>query len=99
MVPESAESRRLFERAIRIGWLCVAASAVFLYLSRPGEFADAHGQEIRRAIYLMAARLSGIGSFAIGSLAIYNRRWTTGLILLILSMALPFVAFHWHGTF
>jgi hypothetical protein len=88
----------LLRRAIAAGWFCVAVSMVFLWLSRPIDHGAPRQDIVVWATYLMVARLAGIGSFAIGCVAIYNRRWNHGMTLLLLSVILPFLAFHWHGT-
>ena len=88
----------LLRRTIAAGWFCVAASIVFLWLSRPTAHGAPRQDIVMWATWLMLARLAGIGSFAIGCVAIYNRRWNHGMAMLLLSVALPFLAFHWHGT-
>lgn len=84
-------------RALLAGWACVALSAVFLWLSGPVT-GSAGSDGVLWAVYLMLARLFGIGSFAIGALAIFNHRWLTGILLLLLSVVLPVVAYTMHGT-
>lgn len=98
---ESTVSRQqaLVGRVIVAGWLLVALSAVFLYLSRPAPAGQPPRDVLWWAVALMAARLCGIGSFAIGCVAVYNQRWTHGVALLLLSVVLPAIAFHLHGTF
>jgi hypothetical protein len=93
----SAEIQALLDSAMRVGWLLLACSMVLLYLSS-GVISKEGGESVVPAFFLMGSRTCGIGSFLIGALAIFNRRWTTGLGLLFLSIALPLVAFHLHGT-
>jgi len=88
----------LVRRAIRAGWVCVALSALFLYLSGPTARAPAQDYGVLWATYLMLARLFGIGSFAIGTLAVFNQRWFVGISLLLLSVVLPVIAYRVHGT-
>ncbi len=89
----------LVARAIWCGWGCVALSALFLWLSGPMTGGpEAAGDGVLWAVYLMLARLFGIASFAIGGLAIFNHRWTVGVLLLLISVILPFVAYQLHGT-
>lgn len=85
-------------RAIWGGWACVALSALFLYLSGPTASAPAEDYGVLWAMYLMLARLFGIGSFAIGTLAVFNQRWLVGITLLLLSVVLPVIAYRLHGT-
>jgi hypothetical protein len=89
----------LLHRVIVAGWFCVGLSAVFLYLSRPSAAGEPPRDVLWWAVTLMAARLCGIGAFVVGCIAIYNQRWTHGVILLLLSVVLPAIAFHFHGTF
>ena len=90
--------RPLVRKVILAGWGCLAASALLLYLSLP--FASGRQTEnlVIGAICLMLARLAGIGAFVVGGVAIFNRRWFHGLALFSLSVLLPYLAFHFHGT-
>ena len=88
----------LVRRTIRAGWVCVVLSALFLYLSKAVEPGQEGSSEVLWAVYLMMARMCGIASFAIGGIAIYNHRWTEGVMMLLLSVVLPVIAFFVHGT-
>ena len=78
------------------GWACLALSALFLYLSGP--ISSAQGNEVKWAVYLMLARLFGMFAFAIGGVAIFNHRWTEGILLCLIAVVLPFFSLHMHGT-
>ena len=100
-VPESpvpsVDTERLVRRTVIAGRWCVVCSALFLYLSKAVDSETALGNSMW-AILLMAARMCGLGSFAIGGVAIYNGRWTEGVLLMLLSFILPVIAFVVHGT-
>ena len=96
---EAGRIAALVHRVIVAGWVSVGLSAVFLYLSRPSPAGEPPRDVLWWAVTLMAARLCGIGGFAVGCVAIYNKRWTHGIILLLLSVVLPAIAVHVHGTF
>lgn len=86
------------DRVIRAGWVCVALSAIFLWLSGPMTRSTDGTDAVLWALYLMAARMFGICSFAIGGVAIYNQRWGMGIALFLVSVLLPFLAYTMHGT-
>ncbi|ANM31262.1 hypothetical protein ABI59_19325 [Acidobacteria bacterium Mor1] len=90
------EKHPLVTRVIRIGWVCVAVSALFLYLS--GSLPAEGGDVMQWALLLMVARLFGLASFTIGAVAIYNRRFGEGIALFGVSIALPVLSFLLHGT-
>jgi len=99
---EASETGRiatLIHRVIAAGWVCAGLSAVFLYLSRPSPAGEPPRDVLWWAVTLMAARICGIGAFATGCVAIYNERWTHGILLLLLAVVLPAIALHVHGTF
>ena len=79
-------------RLFLAGWGCAVLSAVFLALS------FAAGANMWMAIWLTIARIFGIGGFVIGLIAIFNRRWTVGCLLLLISVGLPFASLIYHGT-
>jgi hypothetical protein len=89
----------LVRRLIWCGWGCAALSALFLWLSGPFSSAGDEGGVVVWAFYLMAARLAGIGAFAIGGVAIYNHRWTEGILLCLIAVLLPILSLYMHGTF
>jgi hypothetical protein len=93
LVPSPAEST-----LATAGRASIALSALFLYLSGPIALAKADGSEVMWAIYLMSARLFGICAFAIGGVAIFNHRWTEGILLCLLAVTLPFLSLYMHGT-
>jgi cation transport regulator ChaC len=88
----------LLRKVFAAGWGCVALSAVFLYLSHPIGAGGSQENLLLWATWLMFARLFGIGSFAVGCVAIYNQRWNQGIALLLLSVVLPVISFLLHGT-
>ena len=96
---ETGRIATLIHRLIAAGWASAGLSAVFLYLSRPSPVGEPARDVLWWAVTLMAARLCGIGAFAVGCVAIYNKRWAHGIILLLLSVVLPAIALHVHGTF
>lgn len=101
-IEESPEERLAREKRVGWiiigGWLLLALSGVFLYLSTEALLADQEGSQMKTLTYLTISRLAGIGSFVIGVVAIFNQRWTPGGLLLIGSVILPFVALFVHGT-
>lgn len=94
----SGEQGLRIRKALRAGWASVFLSAVFLYLSHPIGSGGSQENLLLWATWLMAARLFGIASFAIGCVAIYNQRWTQGIVLLLLSVVLPVVSILLHGS-
>ena len=94
---ELTRSQVLVKRMIFLGWSCLFLSAVFLYLSKQVGVEE-DSANIPWALLLMSARLCGLTSFAIGGLAIYNGKWTTGVLMLLFSVVLPVVAFVVHGA-
>ena len=102
-LPESAEDESakalsaLIHRIILFGWVSLALSVAFLFLS--GDILEeAGGESVWPAIWLMISRTCGIGAFLVGAFALFNRRWTTGVCLFFLSIFLPIIAYHLHGT-
>ena len=90
------EAHPIVTRVIRIGWVCVLLSALFLYFS--GSI-PADGDDLMQwAMLLMVARLFGLASFVIGAVAIYNHRLGEGISLFGISVALPVLSFLVHGT-
>lgn len=85
----------LVRRLIWGGRMSIVLSALFLYLSGP---ITGDGNEVMWAVYLMLARLFGIFAFAVGGVAIFNRRWTEGILLCLAAVALPFLSLYMHGT-
>ena len=77
-------------RVLAAGWACIALSAAFLFLSRPIGPGRGGGEILWWATLLMLARLFGMASFAIGCVAIDNRRWHQGMAMIL--------SFYWHGT-
>lgn len=99
MIGAESRAATLVRRLIWSGWACIALSALFLYMSGPIASARGNDAEVLWAVYLMLARLFGICAFAIGGVAIFNHRWTEGILLCLLAVALPFLSLHMHGTF
>ncbi len=93
----SEDFSSFLSRAIIVGWVCALLSTFFLFLSIRF-FAGAESSNWW-AIAMMTARLFGVVSFFIGAVAIFNKRWTSGVLLFLLSIGLPIVAFHFHGSF
>ncbi len=94
----AARAQVLVRRILRIGWVCVALAALFLYLSQAIDHTAGGSAHLAWASTLMFARLCGLISFAIGGIALYNHRWTEGVLLQLLSIVLPVVSFLVHGT-
>lgn len=94
---EQSDCARMISMLIRYGWVCVAASALFLTCSIFTVEPDG-GIGMGMAVCLTLARICGIGGFVIGLIAIFNRRWNQGTPLILLSIGLPFVSFIFHGT-
>ena len=90
-----ARHDRVVRRTLNGAWVCVALSAIFLWLSKVGE---AGGGDVLWAMSLMLARLFGMTSFALGGVALYNHKWNEGIALLLISVVLPVIAFVVHGT-
>ncbi len=95
---DSERIARLVRRTLYAGWLCVALSALFLYVSGTVDVERGRSSDFLWATSLMLARLFGMGSFAIGGVAIYNHRWTEGVLIMLSSVVLPLIAFVLHGT-
>lgn len=93
----SEDFASFLSRAIIVGWVCALLSTFFLFLSIES-FTGAESSNWS-AIALMTARLFGIVSFFVGAFAVFNKRWTSGVLLFLLSIGLPLVAFHFHGSF
>ena len=91
--------QRFVRRIIAAGWGCIAMSALFLFLSNPVPGTTEGGSDVLWALYLMLARFFGIASFAIGGVAIFKQRWTMGIVICLISVILPFLAYGMHGTF
>ncbi|MGE3164609.1 MAG: hypothetical protein AB7O52_06875 [Planctomycetota bacterium] len=87
----------LVRRIVVTGWACVLLSAVFLYLSKAVD-SNTHSGDLLWSIFMMAARMCGIASFAIGGVAIYNDRWIDGVSMMLFSVVLPVIAFVVYGT-
>ena len=86
----------LVRKLIWGGWACLGLSALFLYLSGP--ISSAQGGEVMWVFYLMLARLFGMFAFATGGVAIFNHRWTEGILLCLIAVVLPFLSLYMHGT-
>lgn len=100
--PSSAEELRarwpvLLQRLLFVGWGCLALSALCLYLSEPPAPGSADG-EWGWAVLMMTARLAGTVGFAVGGVAIFNRRWFEGISMCLIAVILPLVSFFTHGT-
>ena len=98
MSEQQPQKHPLVDRIIWIGWGCVLLSAIFLYLSGAFPKEADEAKMMRWAMLLMVARMFGIASFTIGGVAIYNRRFGTGIALFGISVALPVLSFLVHGT-
>ena len=93
------ENPKLVSLGIVAGWCCLLGSSVLLFLSTRELFDPSAGGTSNLSIILLtAARLCGIGGFVAGLYAIFNQRWTAGVLLLLCSIALPFVSLFAHGT-
>ena len=82
--------------ALGVGCLCL--SSVFLYLSFDDFLSDDPSVQTSVIINLTLARLAGIAAFIVGVVKIFNQEWTSGSLLLIGSLALPFISLLLHGT-
>jgi hypothetical protein len=94
-----AGTQALVRRLLWAGRVSIVLSAAFLYLSGPITAARGSDSEVMWATYLMLARLFGICAFAIGGVAIFNHRWTEGVLLCLIAVGLPFLSLYMHGTF
>jgi hypothetical protein len=83
---------------ISAGYLFLFLSGVFLYLSTADLLSEDSGSQTAVFVKLTLSRLFGISGFLIGVVAIFNQKWTAGSLLLIGSLALPFLALLVHGT-
>ena len=96
------KSARPLERGVKIalalGWLSLLCSAVFLYLSTDYLSLENEGDEGKLFLYITFARMAGIGAFVAGVVGIMNQCWNSGTILLVGSLALPFISLLFHGT-
>jgi hypothetical protein len=98
MTEPQRRAQALVRRLIWAGRVSIALSALCLYLSGPiAAPGDGHAG-VMWAVYLMLARLFGIGAFAIGGVAIFNHRWTEGILLCLIAVSLPFLSLYMHGT-
>ena len=95
--PSTQKTSLFVRRVIWAGWTCVVLSALLLYLSKAVD-AESDAGNFLWAMLLMAARACGLASFAIGGVAIYNGRWNQGVLLMLLAIVLPVIAFLVHGT-
>ena len=88
----------VLRRLLLAGWACLLLSALCLYFSAPLAPGNSRGGEVAWAPIFMLARLAGTVAFAIGGVAIFNRRWLEGIAMCLLAVVLPFVSFFVHGT-
>ncbi|MCB9030010.1 MAG: hypothetical protein H6619_03085 [Deltaproteobacteria bacterium] len=80
---------------IKAGFACLCISSICLYLSTHTN-SDTPYNTIS-ALWMMTARLAGIAAFFIGAIAIFNQRWTAGVILFVGSVILPIASLFVHG--
>lgn len=85
-------------RVLAAGRACVALSAAFLLLGHSIGPGRSGGEILRWARTLMRARPFGMASFAIGCVAIHNRRWIRGIAMSPSAVALPLLPFYRNGT-
>ena len=95
---ESGRAETFVRRVVLAGWICLAISAACLALVGFTDPASRGSGMMVRVCLWMMARMFGLATFAIGCIAIYNHRWTTGVFLLLLAVILPVLAFLAHGT-
>ncbi len=95
--PKPEDFQNITKLILVSGWLALVVSSVFLYLSGLDWGDDKY--QTSSAIFLMLARIAGMGGFCVGVFAIFVHRWNTGVSLILLSLILPFLSFHLHGSF
>ncbi len=96
---EREDTEKFVKKIILIGWIAIALSSLFLFISGYSIGGVPAGSKTLRALLLMLARTAGMAAFGIGAFAIVNHRWTVGVLLIILSTGLPIVSLYLHGTF
>lgn len=88
---------KLIKFIINLGYSFLVISAVCLYKSITAMNDLEHGSEIEYALWLIVARIFGIATFIIAAFSISHKKWTTGTILFIGSLGLPFISLLLHG--
>lgn len=89
---------RTINLIIYAGWACLLLSSTCFYISTRSIGIVEPGSEITYALWLIVARLFGIGAFIVAGVSIFNQRWTHGTLLFIGSVALPFLSLFMHGS-
>ncbi|MCB0345207.1 MAG: hypothetical protein KDD66_08810 [Bdellovibrionales bacterium] len=95
--PKNSSQQDFVRKLIYLGWVCLACSSFSLYQSVDLVISEEAGSEVGIVLWMMLARLSGICGFAIGAVAIFNDRWTPGVLLIVGSVSLPFASLCYHG--
>ncbi len=85
-------------RILVIGWTSIFLSAVCLLAGDWVATTKPDTTPLVWGLLLMGARLFGLTSFTIGVVAVFNHRWTQGILLLLLAVGLPIAAFLTFGT-
>ena len=90
MGAQTDHKERYISLLIGVGWVCLLASSICMLFMARGVVG---GEQAANSLSLMlGARLSGMSAFVIGVVSIINERWTSGALLLILSMVLPIIS-------
>jgi hypothetical protein len=90
--------KKVINLIIYAGWTCLLLSSTCFYISTRSIGIDEPGSELTYALWLIVARLFGIGAFIVAGFSIFNQRWTHGTLLFIGSVALPFLSLFIHGS-
>ena len=85
-------------RLLAVGWAALFVSAADLAVSSRYVDSSTPRGQLLFALFLMAARIAGITGFAMGVVGLFHKRWTQGSLLLIFSLALPFLSILAYGT-
>jgi len=83
------------EYLIITGWMCLLMSSACEYMSTTEMDSSS---VMAQALWLFVARFFGFGSFVAGAFSLFNQFWTNGTLLLIGSVALPFVSLFFYGV-
>lgn len=98
MSETSIDRDKIINLVIKLGWLCLLLSSTCFYISTRSIGLDEPGSELGYAMWLIIARLFGIGAFVVAGVCIFNQRWTQGTFLFVGSVILPFLSLFIHGT-
>lgn len=85
-------------RILVIGWISIVLSAICLFAGDWVATTKPDTTPLAWGLLLMGARVFGLTSFTIGAVAVFNHRWTQGILLLLLAVGLPIAAFLMFGT-